>query len=54
MRLRGIRLMMGIGLGAAATYLLDPKSGEARRKRLRRGFDRAKKAGHRARLQAGL
>ncbi len=45
---------MAIGLGAAATYLLDPKMGEERRKQLRKNFDKARKAGRKARVQAGL
>ncbi len=54
MRYRPARLMMWIGLAAAATYLLDPERGEHRRKELRKRFDRVRKAGAKARLQAGL
>jgi len=46
--------MMWIGLAAAATYFLDPDRGEQRRKALRKRFDRMRKAGEKARLQAGL
>jgi hypothetical protein len=54
MKLRLTRLLMWAGLAAAATYLLDPESGEARRTRLRKNIDKARKAGRKARLQAGL
>ena len=43
-----------VGLGAAAAYLLDPELGEKRRKELRKNFDKAKKAGRKARIDAGL
>ena len=32
MKFRFTRWLMAVGLGAAATYLLDPKQGEERRK----------------------
>ena len=51
---RMTRLLMAIGLGAAVSYLLDPESGERRRKGLRKGFEKARKAGRKARVQAGL
>jgi hypothetical protein len=51
---RFTRLMMWMGLAAAATYLLDPDRGEQRRKDLRRQVDRMRKMGRKARLQAGL
>ena len=54
MKFRLTRLMMWIGLAAAATYLLDPERGEQRRKDLRKQLDKMRKAGHKARLQAGL
>jgi hypothetical protein len=54
MKLRLMRLLMAIGLGAAATYFLDPQSGETRRKQLRKNLDKARKAGRKARVQAGL
>ena len=54
MRFRLTRVMMWMGLAAAATYLLDPDRGEQRRKDLRKRFDKMRKAGQKARLQAGL
>ena len=49
-----MRWLMAIGLGAAAAYLLDPKSGEERRKQLSKKLDKAQKAGRKAKVQAGL
>jgi gas vesicle protein len=49
-----MRWLIAMALGAAATYLLDPESGEERRKQLRKNLDKAKKAGRKARVQAGL
>jgi hypothetical protein len=46
--------LMAMGLGAAATYLLDPDSGQERRKQLRRNFEKARKAGRKAKIEAGL
>jgi hypothetical protein len=54
MRFRLTRLMMWIGLAAAATYLLDPERGEHRRKELRKRINKVRRAGVKARLQAGL
>ena len=54
MRLRIFRLLTAVGLGAAAAYLLDPESGEKRRKELRKGIQKAKKMGRKARIEAGL
>ena len=54
MRLHVIRLLTMVGLGAAAAYLLDPESGEKRRKELRKNFEKAKKRGRKARIDAGL
>lgn len=54
MRFRLTRLMRWIGLAAAATYFLDPDLGERRRKDLRKRVDKMRKAGQKARLQAGL
>jgi len=48
------RLMMWMGIAAAATYLLDPDQGERRRKDLRKQVDKVRKMGRKARLQAGL
>jgi len=53
-RLRIFRLLTAIGLGATAAYLLDPESGEKRRKELRKGIQKAKKMGRKARIEAGL
>ena len=54
MRLRVFRVLTMVGLGAAAAYLLDPESGEKRRKGLRKNIDKAKKMGRKARIDAGL
>jgi hypothetical protein len=54
MRFRLTRLMMWMGLAAAATYFLDPDRGEQRRKDLRKRVDKMRKAGAKAKLQAGL
>jgi hypothetical protein len=54
MRFRLTRLMMWMGLAAAATYFLDPDRGDQRRKDLRKRIDKMRKAGEKARLQAGL
>ena len=48
------RLMMWMGIAAAATYLLDPEQGERRRKDLRKQVDKIRTMGRKARLQAGL
>ena len=54
LRFRLTRLMVWMGLAAAAMYFLDPDRGEPRRKDLRKRIDRVRKAGEKARLQAGL
>jgi hypothetical protein len=54
MKFKFTRLMMWMGLAAAATYLFDPEQGERRRKELRKRVDRMRKMGQKARLQAGL
>lgn len=54
MKLRVFRLMTALGLGAAAAYLLDPEAGEKRRKELRKRFEKAKKMGRKAKIEAGL
>jgi hypothetical protein len=54
MRFKLTRLLLWAGLAAAATYLLDPDSGEQRWKSLRKNIEKARKAGRKARLQAGL
>lgn len=42
-RFRFTRLLMWMGLAAAATYLLDPDRGEQRRKGLRKQVDQVRK-----------
>lgn len=54
LRSRFTRLLMWMGLAAVATYLLDPERGEQRRKGLRKQFEKARKAGKKAKLEAGL
>jgi hypothetical protein len=54
MKFRLSRLMMWMGLAAAATYLLDPERGEQRRKDLRKKIDQMRKVGKKAKLEAGL
>jgi hypothetical protein len=54
LRFRLTRLMMWMGLAAAATYFLDPDSGEQRRKDLRKRIEKMRKAGEKAKLEAGL
>ena len=54
MKFKFTRLLMWMGIAAAATYLLDPDQGEQRRKDLRKQVDKVRKAGRKARLQAGL
>ena len=54
MRSRLTRLMMWMGLAAAATYFLDPDRGVQRRKELRKRVDKMRKAGEKAKLEAGL
>ena len=39
------RLIMWMGLAAAATYFLDPDRGEIRRRRLRMNIDRMRSTG---------
>jgi hypothetical protein len=53
-RFRLTRLMLWMSLAAAATYFLDPDRGEQRRKEMRKRIDKMRKAGERAKLQAGL
>jgi hypothetical protein len=54
MKFRLTRLMMWMGLAAAATYLLDPDRGQQRRKDLRKQLDKVRRAGKKAKLEAGL
>ncbi len=53
-RTRFTRLLVWMSLAAAATYLLDPERGEQRRKGLRKQMERYRKAGKKAKLEAGL
>ena len=46
--------MVWMGLAAAAIYLLDPERGQQRRKDLRQQLDKMRKAGRKAKLEAGL
>ena len=54
MRFRLTRLMMWMGLAAAATYFLDPDRGEQRRKDIGKRLAKVRKAGQKAKLEAGL
>jgi hypothetical protein len=45
LRFRFARLLMWMGLAAAAVYFLDPESGEARRKEMSDRFERFLKGG---------
>ena len=54
MKLTVFRLMTAVGMGAAAAYLFDPEAGEKRRKELRKSFEKAKKMGRKAKIEAGL
>jgi hypothetical protein len=54
LRSRFTRLLMWMGLAAAAAYFLDPDRGEARRKEMTRRLERVRKAGEKAKLEAGL
>ncbi len=45
---------MWMGLAAVATYLLDPDRGGQRRKDVRKRIDKMRKAGEKARIEAGL
>lgn len=53
-RFRFTRLLMWMGLAAAAAYFLDPDRGEARRKDMGKRLERFRKAGEKAKLEAGL
>jgi hypothetical protein len=54
MKFRFTRFLMWMGLAAAVTYMFDPENGERRRKDLRQQLKKMRKAGEKARLQAGL
>ncbi|HSP10387.1 MAG TPA: hypothetical protein VLU92_12425 [Candidatus Dormibacteraeota bacterium] len=53
-KFRFTRLLMWMGLAAAATYLLDPDRGEQRRNDVRKQMGKMRKMGKKARLEAGL
>lgn len=53
-KFRFTRLLMWMGIAAAATYLLDPDRGEQRRKDVRKRMVKMQKMGKKAKLQAGL
>ena len=54
LRFRLTRLLMWMGLAAAAAYFLDPDRGETRRKDMGKRLGRLRKAGEKAKLEAGL
>jgi hypothetical protein len=54
LRFRFTRLLMWMGLAVVAAYFLDPDRGEARRKEMGKRFERVRKAGEKARVEAGL
>ncbi len=47
-------LLVAMGIGAAMTYFFDPETGERRRKEMRKRFEKMKKMGRKAKLEAGL
>ena len=51
---RFTRLLMWMGLAAAATYLLDPDRGEERRKELRKRVNQVQKKGKELSKKANL
>lgn len=53
-RFRFTRLLMWMGLAALAAYFLDPDRGEARRKHMSKRLDRFRKAGEKAKMEAGI
>lgn len=54
MKSRLTRLLIWMGATAAMTYYFDPDRGERRRKDLVKRFEKMRKMGRKARLQAGL
>ena len=54
MKFRFSRLLMWMGLAAAAAYFLDPDRGGARRKDMGKRLERFRKAGEKAKMEAGL
>ena len=53
MKFKFTRLLIWMGIAAAAAYLHDPDKGDGRRKDLRKRLDKVRKMG-RKRLHAGL
>ena len=51
---RFMRLLMWMGLAAAATYLLDPDRGDERRKELRKRVNQVQKKGKELSKKANL
>ena len=54
MKFRFTRLLMWMGLAATAAYFLDPDRGEPRRKDMSKRLERVRKAGEKAKMEAGL
>jgi hypothetical protein len=54
LKFRFTRLVMWMGLAATAAYFLDPDRGQARRKEMGKRLDRFRKAGEKAKMEAGL
>jgi uncharacterized membrane protein len=54
LKFRFTRLMMWMGLAAAATYLLDPERGDQRRKGLRKQMNQMRKKGKEISKKANL
>ncbi len=54
LKFRFTRLLLWMGLAAAAAYFLDPDRGEARRKDMSKRLGRFRKAGEKAMVEAGL
>ena len=53
-KFRFTRLLMWMGLAAAATYLLDPERGDQRRKGLRKQMNQMRKKGKEISKKANL
>lgn len=53
-KFRFTRLLVWMGLAAAATYLLDPDRGRQRRKDLRKRMARMRRTGEKMKVEAGL
>jgi uncharacterized membrane protein len=54
LKFRFTRLLMWMGLAAAATYLLDPERGDQRRKGLRKQMNQMRKKGKEISKKANL